>query len=227
MTIRHKAFPLITLLAFFVCAQFVGQAFSAPITINNPSFEEDVLASEGDYVYSVSGWALGAWDVSTLRPTTGTLGMFPSGVPDGVNCVSLNNNGEISQTLSANLEIGTYILKVWIGYRNDLYLSAYDIELLAGGNLLNNNSSPIPLQGTFEERTVSYTVNPGDPYLGQPLGIRFGFNAVDNFTLPQQASFDHVSLNFIPSNVTPIPSNFFLLGSGLIGLLSWRRYKKN
>jgi hypothetical protein len=122
--------------------------------------------------------------------------------------------------LPTNLELGTYALKVLVGYRKDASFPGYTIELLAGGNLLISNNSPNPPKDGFEERTVIYATNLGDPFLGQSLGIKL----ISNGT---QTDFDLVTLDFTPSNVTPIPSNLCLLGTGLIGLLGWRIYKKN
>jgi hypothetical protein len=96
---------------------------------------------------------------------TGTS-YFNSSLPDGSQ-VAYNNAGSIFQALTFNLTTNTnYLLSVFVGRRNDAPFPGYNVELLAGNNVLASNNSVIPELGEFAEVLVQYTSASNNPFLG-------------------------------------------------------------
>jgi hypothetical protein len=192
----------IFLLAFCIS---VSTVWGATIAIVNPGFEADIIP-DGTTTAISSGWT-GA-EVA-FNPTTDH---FVSEAPEGFNTAAINF-GSISQNLSTTVILGqTYILQVEVGNRLDTAFPGYAVELLAGGNSVGIENVLNPTAGTFLTSTVSWTA---DNFDGLNLGIQLSSNEV-------QTNFDDVRLNAVP-----IPGAVWLLGSGLLGLIGFRRkFKK-
>jgi hypothetical protein len=227
-------------------------AGSIPIT--NPSFETVVNASGcssgntmfgGEFISTVylgSGCVNadplnGTWtpsgDVGVWAPTTS---YYPS-VPDGTN-VGFTNDGSLSQILGSSLGLGTYTLSLYIGSRCDSHpLTNYNVELLAGGNLIGSDSSnPTILSelacgdktiGSFVLDTLVIPV-PSSPFVGDPLEIVL--SSIDNGDMgigdDFQAAYDAVSLNYSGgSSSAPEPASWLVTAAGL-ALVARRRYSK-
>lgn len=93
------------LVAPLVAVAFAGSAFAAPITIDNASFEDDVLA-DGGFIGSVSEWN----DVFAPSPAAGTFNpVGVGGVPDGENIAFLNQFGFLVQSLGTGLTTGDVV----------------------------------------------------------------------------------------------------------------------
>lgn len=208
--LRKQAVILITLLA--IVSMIQGLALASSINILNPSFELDVLPP-GGFATSITGWttinSAGIW-----RPSP--LSTYYDYMPPGSAQVGFaNRNGAISsqsQNLGA-LEAGIYTLKVYLGRRRDNSNFNYTVALYAGGTLLTSDSTNVnPAAGQWALDTLTYQTNPSSP-IGQALEIRLMCNG-------NQINFDNVSLAFAS---VPIPGSLFLLGSGLAGLMFWRR----
>ena len=192
-----------------------GVSQAALLTINNASFEDD-LVNPGGWNYDVGSWdesivsGAGTWEPAT--------GYFDS-IPDG-DQVAYINNGFLTQSLSDVLTANTqYTLDVDIGWR-DHYSSSPDfiVELLAGNNVLAFDNSTLLNKGSWETSTLSYFASSSDAYLGQNLGIRL------TKTGSNQTNFDNVRID---AASVPEPSILALMGLGIFGLgLSRRKMKK-
>jgi len=192
----------ISLIATLVCEAALP-AWPGNIPIVNAGFEAVVPACApgpacGAFL-AVAGWT-GSGIFWTFKPSTGPGGVFPSGVPEGVNVAGLgaNNGGAVLvQTLDATLQPGTtYTLVFSVGSRSEYDFAGYRVELLAGSTTVVSDSSLSPPSGTFVTGRIVYSSNTGPALLGQKLGIRLTGNAGG------QADFDKISLDATPTIVS-------------------------
>ena len=118
--IKKAPVLLILLLCFLVVKPI--DAFSAPVPIENPSFEANVpedggwIINEalGDNINIINDWTI-TNEGGTWRPTDIP---FPDGAHDGVNCAYVNADCSISQPLSEIVQTGfVYTLQVYVGRR--------------------------------------------------------------------------------------------------------------
>lgn len=204
---------MIKLFSALLLSLIANSAFATPVSINNASFESQVL-SDGAYVVGIAGWSNSSGGVFNA-----TAAQFPGGVPDGQNFAWLNG-GSASQTLTANLTANSeYTLSVGVGERLDSSVSykfpGYSVSLLAGGHVLATESSLNPPPGSFLTSTLHFTALSGNPYLGQSLAIQLTANGT-------QVEFDNVRLN-----VSPVPEpeiyGMMLMGLGMMGFVARRR----
>ena len=116
--------------------------------------------------------------------------------PEGDNVAYVNLTGNrVRQVLAEPLEAETfYLLEVEVGDRLDDPFAGYRVQLLAGGVLLAESSSPTPPNDGFVTSTVEYLASPTDPLIGQPLEIKL-------LSLGVQANFDDVRLKAIPTGI--------------------------
>ncbi|UCG47626.1 MAG: PEP-CTERM sorting domain-containing protein [Phycisphaerales bacterium] len=214
-----------------------ASAGAAPVPIDNPGFEDPVLA-DGDWSWSMDdqGWGYfgndgyqGSWNVTTAE--------FPGEAAEGQNVGWAEGEGYLggfAQVLTdpdARLKAGmTYTLTVEVGYAlsTDPF-GGYMVQLLAGGTphtpgtggdytgavtggtLLAEDDNLLTIaQGTFETSTVTYTYNPAlhSGLLGEPLQIRLIAYAASD-----EVEFDDVRLDAIPE-----PATLALLGLGALML---------
>ena len=147
-------------------------AWAVDIPIVNAGFEQVVLpcaAGRNCYAsYTVTGWTSSA--CATFKPSTGPGGIFPAGIPEGVNVLALgfadSSNGITSQTLTASLQANTaYTLMFSIGSRADIAFAGGSVELLAGSTTLASDSSTTPPSGTFVTRRIVYSSTAANPAL--------------------------------------------------------------
>ncbi len=192
----------ISLLSPGVQANFDDVRLDMKVSVNNPSFETDLLC-DGCNASSITDWdtSAGGGD-GILNPSAA---QYPGGTaPDGENVAYVNLTGNsVSQVLSAVLEEGRcYTLEVEVGNRLDESFAGYRIQLRAGGVVLaEDNSSQAPAPGEFVTASVTYNSLPADPQLGQPLEIWLLSPGV-------QANFDQVCLQV----TTPIFKDGFESG---------------
>ena len=194
-----------------------SQAFGGTITVANPSFEEPVTDRNG--VSTVPGWTQsdvtpggsGVW-----RPNS--PGDFVS-IPDGFQ-VGFVQTGFISQIVSDVLTANTrYTLDVEVGQDNQALLpDQYSVQLLAGGILLAEATSPAPPPQTFVSVSVVFDALPGNAQLGQNIEIRLVDKEPDRFI--SDPNFDDVRLSTI---AIPEPSSLLLASLAGVVFCSRRR----
>ena len=165
-----------------ICSFFLsGAAIAASIPIVNASFEDPGTNVDGTGI--VPGWIrsdLSDKDASGIwRPESFNFSLIPDG---GQVAYVRTGSGYISQSLAATLTADTrYELSAFVGRYQGAQAPAYAVELLAGGSLLAQSSSPIPAGGQFIESIVEFTATAGDLRIGQGLEIRLlqhGANAL-------------------------------------------------
>ena len=214
--------PLLARVTLLFCALgALAPAHATSVTVVNPGFEDPAVASEPYWLSSAPGWTI-AGAAGTFNPVAGEL--------TPVSQVAWSNgeagSGTLTQApLSAQVTADTrYTLTVDIGWRMDVPplfppFPGFTVELLAGTSVLASQPSmQAPTPGQFLLYTLVYDVLPGNPLIGEALGIRLGANGV-------QVNFDNVALDASP---VPLPAPLVLLGSaiGLATSLFGRRRQK-
>jgi hypothetical protein len=198
----------ISISATFICVVALS-AWAIDIPIANAGFEQVVLpCAPGPTClasFNVAAWT-GTGAFATFRASTGPGGIYPSGVPEGMNVAALGDgnpssstgNGTLVQTLGITLQPSTtYTLTFSVGSRGDVVFAGYSVELLAGSTTLASDSSLSPPSGTFVTGRIIYSSTTGNSaLLGQTLGIRLTGNARG------QANFDKISLDATPATVS-------------------------
>lgn len=202
---KMSSIVIVTIL--FVSCGFSGilyqNAFAAPVTINDQSFEDTILGDgeyTPDYGAPAAGWTFstntGAFDPNIIYVT--------NEAQDGEN-VAYSNGGTICQTLGSNIVANTkYTLLVWLGERSDGYpIQDFAIELKEGTTHTNlaslidtDPSAQLPPSGDWALNSLTYTALPLDPNIGEPLEICLSSATV-------QTLFDNVSLDATECTAPP------------------------
>ena len=209
------------LVAGLSLSSLAGIVRGAPVSINIPNFNfASPTLSVGGYTSYGSGAGVGYQEI----PDWTTPGQWDgvengtgvySSVPAGPN-FAFDNGGTISQTLSSDLEAGTYDLTVAIGHRAGKTFPGGYLELYAGSTQLGSFTLTAPTSGagTFQDETLAYTALTGNADLGQALTIDLISNA-PGYGGGTVVDFADVSLNF---TAAPEPSAWLLLlmGSGVL-----------
>jgi hypothetical protein len=168
-----------------VCG-LAGAAGAQTIPVTNFDFE-DPAQSAGGFTLSAPGWTPvgGGGDWGVFYPTVATWGYVTS----LHHQLFYTNGTTVEQTLAATAQVNTtYTLQVDVINRPNFSGHSYFIELYAGSTLLRrDNNGLAPPVGGFLTSSLYYTVNPGDPVIGQPLRIRLGG--------ANQTNFDNVRLS--------------------------------
>jgi hypothetical protein len=208
-------------------------AHAQSVTVNNPSFEAQVLPTGGLTVTTPNGptgWtgynigSGGNWDIGVQSAGGTDYTVFsPLATPaQGNNYLWLNRfNGNGTQITGVYQDVGslladtTYTLTVAIGQRNDSAPNSQPawspgiISLLNGtdytGTVLATGGG-LPARNTWQDYTVSYTT--GATVSGDLL---IDLSVLDSPSI--QADFDNVSLTATP---VPEPGAYALLGGGFI-----------
>lgn len=178
----------------------------ADFDIANPGFELPEL-TPGGFTSGTPGWTLfsgtGQW--GSFYPSMGTWGYT---APFGEQ-VLYTNSVTVQQTLADVAVAGlTYTLEVEVVSRPAPWGSMnYRIDLLFGDTIVGSDiATLVPPVGGYLTSTISYTVQDGDAFIGQPLTIRLGGPG-------SQCNFDNVRVNGVPA-----PTTLALVGiAGLVG----------
>lgn len=204
-------------LLFIIAIVFLAllPANAIPITIVNAGFE-DIGLSDGQYTLlpsasdgsgivtsnPVPGWTVTGYAGSWNPPST----VCYDAIPDGVHIIyGHTGTSTFTQTLSATLIANTtYTLQVEVGHRKDVSFVGYQVQFLAGGNLLaQDNNTLFPAANTFLTSTVTFSTQNIHAYLGQALQIKL-------VSLGAQTNFDKVRLD--ANTVVPECSSLLLCG---------------
>jgi hypothetical protein len=209
---------------FVVLFVAVGGMWAGIVPITNPSFELPAQTPPGPVLFAPTGWTVTGSPDGAFLPPAGTWPSLPQGTQAGYS------NGQIvSQILTTDIAPNTtYTLSVWVSTRTttgDVFNPT--IELLDGSTpiITMTTSTPglpmpvfVPPDGTNGYYTwVDWvgTYTSGPTVDGDPLEISLGASAA-------QSDFDEVSLY----TGTPEPAMFALVGAGLLGLVTRRRFAK-
>jgi hypothetical protein len=190
-------------------------AWAASITINNYSFEDNIL-TDNQFTNYATGWTVtknipggggGAWNLP--------LRNYGGQAPDGSN-VGWVLNASISQELAATVQAHyTYTLEAYVGKKSIVssVIADYHLQLVAieSGAVLAEATGNATYN-TFTLVTTEYIAT--NQHIGEHLKIVIGD------THNAELDFDKVTLN---STHAPLPSTVLLLGSGLVGVALLRR----
>jgi hypothetical protein len=196
-------------LMFFVLLLAVTGTASADqqiISINNPGFEDPVLAEDDWTWLDVPGWTWvdgegpGIWHVTSAD-------FDPVVAPEGQNVLYTENAvgdaGGVAQVLTETFAADTdYTLTVEVGNSYYYYNGGYSVQLLAGETVIaEDNDTLWPDYKAWATSTVQYTYDPADSVLvGQPLEIRLLNLALDKDSPPADTAvgveFDSVTLSY-------------------------------
>lgn len=193
----------------FCAAGLVASPALADFDIANPGFELPDYAPNQFGSGGSPGWTLfsgtGSW--GSFYPTLGTWGYT---APFGEQV--LYTNGVTAQQTLTDIAVAglTYTLDVDVVNRPTFGSMNYRIDLLFGNTIVASDiATLVPPVGGYLTSTISYTVQDGDAFIGQPLTIRLGGPGT-------QCNFDNVRVNGVPA-----PTTLALLGLG--GLAAARR----
>ncbi len=163
------------------------------ITINNPGFEDPVLADGVTSGTSTPGWnRLGS--TTFLNPSNVH---FPGGnATEGFNVATMGAGGSGSSLFqnlpNTTLQYGTYTFQFDVGDRLDEVLHNLGFNLLINATTivpLTSSNTPAVPDGEFRTWTFTYDVlvpSTFENFIGDPTRIRFlafgsqGFSTIDN-----------------------------------------------
>jgi hypothetical protein len=210
-------FGIALLVALFVA---VSGASAGVVPLIDGSFENPSCGAVGSGTSCAP--VAGSWVVSGSAnqwvPSTGAY----NSIPDGVQVGWANTGGSLTQTLTTALALNTtYTLTLDLGARSsDAFTFGGAVELLAGSTVLGSASGATPTLGNWDLWTLVYDSGSSNAAAGQDLVIKL-------MSTTNQTGFDAVQLSSA-ADVTgvPEPTMFVLVGVGLLGLVSRRRFAK-
>ncbi|MEP5763855.1 MAG: hypothetical protein ABJ308_04645 [Halieaceae bacterium] len=201
-------------------------------SLSVPNFSFETFLPDGNGVALPVGWNANGND--------GTGGSDPfefgfDAAADGNRFLYLNlpgfagPNPSIAESTSfiGNAEVGTYVLTVAAGRRNNDATTdgSYVIELLAGGVVIGSSTVNDPYNtyapGTWNDITATAVVGTGDPAIGQPLSIRLSAFEGTPAPIRSQGQFDNVRLVLAENyTVNDIPPRFYAVDQANPGYTS-------
>jgi hypothetical protein len=208
----------------FLGLLFTALGLSAPITVQNASFETASGYSSCAFigagcqftVAAPNGWGATGSSLTFGVLDPGTTTNLLNSVPDGVN-VAYHNGGTLFQTVTPTALPGlTYTLLVDVGLRKD-FPHVGIVELLIGSTVITATGTN-PTSGDWSTFQAQYTASLAD--LGEAITIRLRSTAA-------QAVFDNVRLDATEASdpAIPEPSTMALVGLGALGMVAWARRK--
>jgi len=213
-------------------------AWAGNVPVGNPSFESPNCGAAGSGVIC----APNVWVVSNSAdqwaPTTGQFnaGQFPANVadtslPDGIQAGWVNGGAtnSLSQILGTDIAANTtYTLQVFVGLRTKVTNTFGAIVGIDDGSdsvILNEATVALPegniapTAGNWEDWTVTFDSANDPAAVGDPLEIYLG-------STTNQTGYDDVLLTSTADGGVPEPAMFALVGAGLLGLVTRRRFAK-
>lgn len=218
--VNMKTSILSTVVAIAVGFAFVAPASAATVSVDNPSFEDPVLAENG--FAAAPGWS-GSY--VAFNPSAGLTP--PGGIPDGNNVLAMNFNSFAWQFIE---DAGDSAIGVSVGQTVVINFEAYAREAVSrdlrvwlfNGDAFNPVTdilAPIqtitPPADDFAEFSLAFVVQTAD---ATPA---FLFQHADTGTPISQLWVDNVSVSIIPTPAA-LPA-----GLALLGLAATRRRRRN
>ena len=218
----RKSFGIVIFVALFVA---MSGAWAGSITVQDYDFSTPTCTvgnSCGSGAYWV-GYGSNGHGVQTAA------GVYATGTYPTAQFGFANTGDYLLQTLSTNLAANTiYTLTVVVSDQATGDTFGPVIRLLAGGTIVasataaspNGNTIP-PANGVVETWTLTYTTG-ASVTAGQALGIYLGSTTI-------QSDYTNVTLTTAAvggGGGVPEPAMFALVGAGLLGLVTRRRFVK-
>lgn len=210
----RTSFGIVLVIALFVMTTGAW-AGTVPITVPNYSFE--LPAGCGSGCGTATSWTV--VNAGVFAPTASVYATLP----DGVEAAWANGGGSLEQiNLGAFAANTTYTLTVYVGARAGDPFGG-EIYLLGNSASVASDVGTTPTTGTFTPWTITFdtATNPG--VVGENIGIEL-------YSSTLQTDFDDVTLNATsdapPPGGIPEPAMFALVGAGLLGLVTRRRFAK-
>ena len=165
-----------------------------PLTLANADFEQSGH-SDGQFSLTLPGWDLtGSGLQGDFNP------LLTQGQPTVGELVAFSNGGTISQILTDVLNPSSrYVLTVDLVERINLGFPVYQVQLLAGGQVLAEDFNSLSPLSDFLTSKVEFSTGAAHPMLGEALEIRM-IAATGG-----QALYDNVRLTVFDTSPTAPP----------------------
>jgi len=206
-------FGIALLVALFVA---VSGASAGVVPLSDASFENPLCGAPGTVCNPVSG----SWVVSGAAQWNPSEGAYNS-IPDGTQVAWANAGGTLIQTTTTPLALNTtYTLSSAVGLRNgESFTFGGVVELLVGSTVVGSATGSTPTAGNWDTWTLVYNSGSSNALAGEDL-------AIELMSTTTQTGFDDVTLSSAATGSVPEPTMFVLVGVGLLGLVSRRRFVK-
>jgi hypothetical protein len=212
---RKKVTILMVLMTLAVALG--GQSAQANLLING-SFEDGSFVDLGGYMRlpigstDMTGWTVistGTNDLAWIT-TPNPFGVSPY---DGIKFLDLTGNDDISpfggvqQTI--NLASGQYTLSFALGSSSGLGV-------------------PVEITATAGAKTQDFiSTNTTSADAWEVFSMDFSASGLTSISLVGKTGLYYIGLDDVKVTATPLPPTTWLLGSGLLVLLRWRRPRKS
>jgi len=208
----RTSFGIAILVALFVMA---SGAWAGNINVVDPGFETSPCAS-GNVCQPASPWV--TTDASLNAGQLNNTTQYGLGY-GGTEVAYANAEYYLDQVLTTDLAANTtYTLTVLVGARSGGAPVGPEIELIAGSTEIGLATGTAPTAGNWSTYTlVVNSAQLSSSLYGDPLEVFLGSSTT-------QTGFDNVGLNGVPN--VPEPAMFALVGAGLLGLVTRRRFAK-